>query len=180
MSELSSWVFSGWQPQLHRLLPAQLPQQNQAPSRSHDTLLSAHLQREQLPFGIASGIASPTARGIGHRGRFLNPGGLRRGTVYCSAMKVYTRRGDDGETSLFGGQRVPKDAARVAAYGTVDELNAAQGRAQDLGGYYKPDATRTDEAMRPSATWNAILAGKLDLIKPVMTSTVGFWVARIK
>lgn len=42
-------------------------------------------------------------------------------------MKVYTRRGDGGETSLFGGQRVPKDAARVAAYGSVDELNAAIG-----------------------------------------------------
>lgn len=42
-------------------------------------------------------------------------------------MKVYTRRGDAGETDLFGGTRVGKDALRVAAYGEVDELNAALG-----------------------------------------------------
>lgn len=42
-------------------------------------------------------------------------------------MKLYTKAGDDGKTSLFGGQRVDKDAPRVAAYGTVDELNAALG-----------------------------------------------------
>ncbi len=42
-------------------------------------------------------------------------------------MKVYTRRGDGGETSLFGGERVAKDAPRVAAYGAVDELNAVLG-----------------------------------------------------
>lgn len=40
---------------------------------------------------------------------------------------LYTRKGDEGETSLGGGQRVPKDSARVAAYGTVDELNSAIG-----------------------------------------------------
>lgn len=44
-------------------------------------------------------------------------------------MKIYTRTGDGGETSLFGGGRVPKDHPRVEAYGTVDELNAALGRA---------------------------------------------------
>lgn len=42
-------------------------------------------------------------------------------------MKLYTRRGDGGETDLFGGQRVPKDALRVEAYGEVDELNACIG-----------------------------------------------------
>lgn len=41
--------------------------------------------------------------------------------------RVYTRSGDDGETALGGGQRVPKDHARIAAYGTVDELNSAIG-----------------------------------------------------
>ena len=44
-------------------------------------------------------------------------------------MKVYTRGGDAGETSLFGGRRVSKDAPRVAAYGEVDELNALIGLA---------------------------------------------------
>jgi len=43
--------------------------------------------------------------------------------------KLYTRTGDDGTTALGGGQRVPKDSARVTAYGTVDELNSAIGLA---------------------------------------------------
>ena len=47
--------------------------------------------------------------------------------------KIYTRKGDDGTTSLGGGQRVPKDALRVQAYGTVDELNSALGLARALG-----------------------------------------------
>ena len=42
-------------------------------------------------------------------------------------MKVYTRRGDGGETDLFGGERVSKDDARVEAYGAVDELNSVLG-----------------------------------------------------
>jgi cob(I)alamin adenosyltransferase len=44
-------------------------------------------------------------------------------------MKLYTRTGDDGSTGLFGGKRVSKDAPRVDAYGTVDELNSALGLA---------------------------------------------------
>ena len=43
------------------------------------------------------------------------------------AFKVYTRTGDRGDTGLFGGGRVGKDAARVDAYGEVDELNAVIG-----------------------------------------------------
>ncbi len=42
-------------------------------------------------------------------------------------MKIYTKTGDKGDTSLFGGQRVPKDALRIEAYGTIDELNAVLG-----------------------------------------------------
>ena len=45
-------------------------------------------------------------------------------------MKIYTKTGDEGETGLFGGERVPKDHRRVAAYGDVDELNAAVGLAR--------------------------------------------------
>jgi len=45
-------------------------------------------------------------------------------------MKIYTKTGDDGTTGLFGGSRVPKASARVAAYGTVDETNAAIGAAR--------------------------------------------------
>src|SRR5690349_2694708 len=41
--------------------------------------------------------------------------------------KIYTRTGDDGSTGLGDGTRVPKDGARVEAYGTVDELNSVVG-----------------------------------------------------
>jgi cob(I)alamin adenosyltransferase len=44
--------------------------------------------------------------------------------------RIYTRGGDAGETSLGDGARVPKHALRVAAYGTVDEANAALGIAR--------------------------------------------------
>ena len=44
-------------------------------------------------------------------------------------MKVYTRTGDKGETSLYGGVRVKKNSLRVEAYGEVDELNAFIGAA---------------------------------------------------
>jgi cob(I)alamin adenosyltransferase len=44
-----------------------------------------------------------------------------------SITRVYTRTGDRGDTSLVGGQRVPKDSPRIVAYGTVDELNAVVG-----------------------------------------------------
>jgi cob(I)alamin adenosyltransferase len=44
--------------------------------------------------------------------------------------RIYTRRGDTGETSLVGGQRVLKDDLRIDGYGTVDELNAVVGAAR--------------------------------------------------
>jgi len=47
-------------------------------------------------------------------------------------VKIYTRRGDSGETDLFGGERVRKEHLRVEAYGQVDELNACLGAALAL------------------------------------------------
>jgi cob(I)alamin adenosyltransferase len=47
-----------------------------------------------------------------------------------SITRVYTRTGDKGETALVGGKRVPKDSPRIAAYGTIDELNAIIGLAR--------------------------------------------------
>jgi cob(I)alamin adenosyltransferase len=64
--------------------------------------------------------------------------------------RVYTRQGDKGETRLAGGQSVPKDGLRIAAYGTVDELNSFVGVARaTLAGM--PDDTSQ------LAAFNAIL-----------------------
>lgn len=49
------------------------------------------------------------------------------------AVKIYTKTGDAGETGLFDGTRVAKSAARVDAYGEVDELNALLGVARGAG-----------------------------------------------
>lgn len=49
---------------------------------------------------------------------------------HLAITRVYTRKGDSGDTSLAGGQRVPKDGPRIEAYGTVDELNAFVGAAR--------------------------------------------------
>lgn len=46
-------------------------------------------------------------------------------------MKIYTKTGDKGQTSLFGGKRVPKHHIRIEAYGTVDELNSYIGLVRD-------------------------------------------------
>ena len=62
--------------------------------------------------------------------------------------RVYTRGGDKGETSLVGGQRVPKDSLRIESTGTVDELNAALGLARaanrDAPGAGAADRSRLD------------------------------------
>ena len=46
-------------------------------------------------------------------------------------FKIYTKTGDKGKTSLFGGKRVHKDHCRIEAYGTVDELNSFTGLLRD-------------------------------------------------
>jgi cob(I)alamin adenosyltransferase len=48
------------------------------------------------------------------------------------AMKIYTKTGDKGTTSLIGGTKVPKSHLRIEAYGTVDELNSNIGLCRDL------------------------------------------------
>ena len=47
-------------------------------------------------------------------------------------MKIYTKKGDKGQTGLIGGSRVSKNDLRINAYGTVDELNAHVGLLRDL------------------------------------------------
>ena len=58
--------------------------------------------------------------------------------------RIYTKTGDDGETGLFGGGRVPKDHSRVIAYGDVDELNAVIGVARSV-----EVMPRIDEVLAP-------------------------------
>ncbi len=48
------------------------------------------------------------------------------------AFKIYTKTGDKGDTSLFGGKRLPKSHIRIDSYGTVDELNSYIGLVRDL------------------------------------------------
>ena len=60
--------------------------------------------------------------------------------------KVYTRTGDQGDTGLGGGQRVPKDDPRIEAYGTIDELNSALGVA--LTAIRDPALAETLEAIQ--------------------------------
>lgn len=62
--------------------------------------------------------------------------------------RVYTRRGDEGTTSLVGGQKVPKHAARLETYGTVDELGAAVGLARASVG----EAQARHEQLAPLAS----------------------------
>jgi cob(I)alamin adenosyltransferase len=50
-----------------------------------------------------------------------------------TVMSIATRTGDDGNTGLFGGRRVPKDDLRIEAYGAVDELNAQLGQVRAHG-----------------------------------------------
>jgi cob(I)alamin adenosyltransferase len=59
-------------------------------------------------------------------------------------MPLYTRTGDDGETGLFGGRRVPKEHVRIEAYGAVDELNSLIGllRAEPLDAALDQDLQR--------------------------------------
>lgn len=47
------------------------------------------------------------------------------------SFKIYTKTGDTGDTSLFGGKRLPKSHVRIESYGTIDELNAFLGLIRD-------------------------------------------------
>src|SRR5947199_3815936 len=69
-------------------------------------------------------ISLTSCMGFNRNGSHGEKGGER--------LKIYTKTGDGGETGLFGGGRTPKDSLRVAAYGEVDELNAALGLARTL------------------------------------------------
>lgn len=64
-------------------------------------------------------------------------------------MKIYTKTGDKGTTSLFGGTRVPKHHIRIESYGTVDELNAHIGllKDQDCGEHTRQVLNRIQDRL---------------------------------
>lgn len=64
-------------------------------------------------------------------------------------MKIYTKTGDKGTTSLFGGTRVPKHHIRIESYGTVDELNSYIGllRDQEIASETKQLLTRIQDRL---------------------------------
>lgn len=85
-------------------------------------------------------------------------------------MKIYTKTGDQGETSLFAGGRVSKDDLRVEAYGTVDELNSILG------------LIRTYDVSDPAPDWletiqNVLFTIGADLATPLDAKAE--WVVRL-
>lgn len=98
------------------------------------------------------------------------------------ATKIYTKTGDDGTTSLFGGKRVPKNHERIEAYGTIDELNACLGLLVDALGNELPVHSRLliaiQEELFVIGAWLASEDGKQlhlpsitpDLIRTMETS----------
>jgi cob(I)alamin adenosyltransferase len=85
-------------------------------------------------------------------------------------MKIYTRSGDHGETSLFTGGRVRKDDPRVDAYGTVDELNSVIGLARAHG------------ISEPGAGWLEVIQNELFVVGADLATPLGSepsWLVRL-
>jgi cob(I)alamin adenosyltransferase len=84
-------------------------------------------------------------------------------------MKIYTKTGDLGQTSLLGGTRVSKSHERVEAYGTIDELNSFLGviKDQPVDNYYKILLTRIQENLFVAEAW---IAADPDLPAPDLPS----------
>src|SRR5690348_6433670 len=72
--------------------------------------------------------------------RYAGPPSRQDAPTLETAMKIYTKTGDAGDTGLFGGGRVPKSHPRVEAYGDVDELNATIGVVRATGTEAEIDA----------------------------------------
>lgn len=72
-------------------------------------------------------------------------------------MKIYTKTGDKGTTSLIGGERVPKNHERLNAYGTVDELISFIGllRDHEIGSYYRDFLTEIQSKLMSVAAYFA-------------------------
>lgn len=82
-------------------------------------------------------------------------------------MKVYTKKGDQGQTSLFGGKRLPKHQIRIEAYGTLDELNAHIGILRDSLVFtdIQNDLIKIQEEIFTLGSWVAADPEKIEKLK---------------
>jgi cob(I)alamin adenosyltransferase len=102
-------------------------------------------------------------------------------------MKLYTKGGDKGKTSLIGGQRVAKNDIRVEAYGTVDELTAHIAlfadrltlRCKDIAEQIIPDIKRINSALMTVEAHLAVGTGGEDKIAPLPDEVVAWIESRI-
>jgi cob(I)alamin adenosyltransferase len=85
-------------------------------------------------------------------------------------MKIYTRTGDDGQTSLFAGGRTSKNSARLHAYGTIDELNSFVGLVLAQG--VSPELTEALNAIQ-----NELFIVGSDLATPLDAEAA--WISRV-
>jgi cob(I)alamin adenosyltransferase len=85
--------------------------------------------------------------------------------------RVYTRSGDQGETGLVGGTRVPKDALRIEAYGTIDELNSIVGLAR----VFNADAAANPARDRIEAILKRLQNELFDLGSELATPPAAFY-----
>ena len=102
--------------------------------------------------------------------------------IHLFGMKVYTKAGDKGRTSLFGGAKLSKDDVRIEAYGTLDELNSHIGYLLsmcpekevldilmplqevlfDVGSHLASDGTANDYLPQLKDSWIALLESTMD------------------
>ena len=95
--------------------------------------------------------------------------------------RIYTRGGDSGETSLVGGQRLPKDALRIECYGTVDELNAFLGLACLSAETVVPDlATILKRVQNELFNLGSILATRSEDIHPKQPRVTAVEIAQLE
>lgn len=83
-------------------------------------------------------------------------------------MKIYTKKGDEGNTSLIGGRRVPKNDIQIEAYGTVDELNSWIGLIRDAkeAKHYKDEFIEIQDRLFTIGSLLAVADGEVKMKLP--------------